>query len=224
MAGRTQASRSEASTGKVLEAALGLFASQGFRATSIREIAKASGMSVGNLYHHFGGKEPIFQRLIDDYWEYLLDPELALNKVFAQAGFPDDLEELAAAIEEVVLEKKEHILLVYIDVIEFGGKHIRTFYETMADRFQTACANSFEEMQRQGRLGEVNPLVAVMVCTRWLFHFFTVEKCFGVPMHFGMGSAEAVTEFAKIVRYGVLPRPAPDTIDGPTQEEGGRHA
>ena len=157
---RTQASRSEASTAKVLEAALRLFANRGFRATSIREIAEASGMSVGNLYHHFGGKEAIFQRLIDDYWDYLLDPELPLNKVFYAGEFPADLESMADAIEQGVVEKREHILLVFIDVIEFGGKHIRTFYETMADRFQEAYASSFEEMREQGRLGEVNPLVA----------------------------------------------------------------
>ena len=65
----------------------------------------------------------------------------------------------------------------------------------------------------------VNPLVAVMVFTRWLFYFYTVEKCFGVPMHFGMGAPEAVDEFARIVRYGVLPRPGPDsTNDRPTEE------
>jgi len=218
VAGRSQVSRSEASTAKVLEAGLRLFASQGFRATSIREIAEASGMSVGNLYHHFGGKEAIFQRLIDDYWEYLLDPELQLNKVFSRAEFPDDLEGMAAAIEQVVIEKREQILLVFIDVIEFGGKHIRTFYETMADRFQKAYASSFEEMRGQGRLGEVNPLVAVMVCTRWLFYFYTVERCFGVPMHFGMGAAEAVDEFAKIVRYGLLPRPGPDSTNDQPNE------
>ena len=50
-------------------------------------------------------------------------------------------------------------------------------------------------------------MVGVMVAVRWLFYFFTVEKCFGVPLHFGMGSHQAVDEFFKIIRYGLLPRP-----------------
>lgn len=205
--GRQQA-RSDVSTAKSLDAALKLFSHQGYGATSMREIAAEAGLSVGNLYHHFGSKEAIFQRLIDRYWEALLDSDLALNKVFVQAGFPEDLEELAAAIEEVVEQHQEEILLIYVDVIEFRGRHIRTFYESMADRFQEAYSASFEEAREGGRLGEVNPLVAVMVATRWLFYFFTVEKCFGVPMHFGMSPKQAVDEFARILRYGLLPRTA----------------
>ena len=45
-----------------------------------------------------------------------------------------------------------------------------------------------------------------MLATRWFFYYFTVEKCFGVPMHFGLDSQQAVEEFAKILRYGLVPR------------------
>jgi TetR/AcrR family transcriptional regulator, acrAB operon repressor len=201
-----QAAKSEVATSKALEAALELFSTQGYGATSMRAISDASGLSVGNLYHHFGSKEAIFQRLIDEYWEQLLDPGNPLQKVFSGADFPDDLEDLAAAIEASVEDFKPYIMLIFIDVIEFDGRHIRTFYETMAERFQTTYAESFKKRQRDGLLGEVDPLVGVMVATRWLFYFFTVEKCFGVPMHFGMDTSQAVDEFIRIVRYGVLPR------------------
>jgi TetR/AcrR family transcriptional regulator, acrAB operon repressor len=203
---RTQADKSDASARKVLKAALSLFSRQGYRATSMRQIARRSGLSVGNLYHHFGNKETIFQRLIDQYWEVLMDPELPLNKIFAAARFPADLEEMAAAIDQVVTENSPHILLIYIDVIEFKGKHIRTFYQQMADRFSAAYAGRFEQMREQGELGTVDPLIGVMLATRWFFYFFTVERCFGVPMHFGLDSHQAVDEFAKILRYGLEPR------------------
>ena len=201
-----QEAKSEASTGKALEAALALFSTQGYRATSMRQIADRSGVSIGNLYHHFSGKEELFQRLIDRYWERLLDPELPLNRVFARGAFPDDLEEMAAAIEEVVEDNAQHIRLIYVDVIEFGGEHIRSFYETMADRFRDAYGERFEHRREGGELGEADPMVAVMVAARWFFYFFTVEKCFGVPMHFGMGAEQAVGEFIRLIRYGVLPR------------------
>jgi AcrR family transcriptional regulator len=204
---KTQADKSDASTRKVLKAALSLFSRQGFRATSMRQIAKRSGLSVGNLYHHFGNKEQIFQRLIDRYWEILMDPDLPLNRIFAAARFPDDIEEMAAAIEQVVTDNRQSILLIYIDVIEFKGKHIRTFYEQMADRFRSAYGDRIAEMKRKGEIAEgVDPLVGVMLATRWFFYFFTVEKCFGVPMHFGLDSHQAVHEFSKILRRGLDPR------------------
>lgn len=203
-----QAKRSEAAVTQVLDAALKLFSRQGYGATAMRQIADASGMSVGNLYHHFGGKEEIFQQLLDAYWQRLLDPDLELNRVFRAAGFPDDLERLAAAIDAVVVDNTESIRLIYVDVIEFGGTHIRRFYETMADRFAEAYGPALERKREAGELGEVDPLVGVMVATRWFFYYFGVERCFGVPMHLGMDSHQAVDEFIRILRYGVLPRPA----------------
>jgi len=212
---KTQADKSDVSTRKVLKAALALFSRQGFRATTMRQIARRSSLSVGNLYHHFGGKEEIFKRLIDEYWEALLDPELPLNRIFGRARFPDDLEEMAAAIEQVVAANSAHILLIYIDVIEFKGRHIRAFYQQMADRFAATYAERLAARQQAGELGDVDPLVAVMLATRWFFYFFTVEKCFGVPMHFGLDSRQAVDEFAKILRRGLDPR------DGPRNERRG---
>ncbi len=219
-----QAARSEVATTKVLEVALELFSTQGYGATSMRQIAEACDQSVGNLYHHFGSKEKIFQQLIDDYWARLLDPAHPLQKVFVGADFPDDLEKLAAAIEFTVEQNKASILLVFIDVIEFQGRHIRYFYESMADRFKAAYGPRFEELRRQGRLTDADPMVAVMVATRWLFYFYTVEKCFGVPMHFGMDASQAVDGFIRILRRGLLKDPAdpPDSTvaEGANFEKG----
>lgn len=206
-----QAAKSEVATSRVMEAALELFSTQGYGATSMRQIAEACEQSVGNLYHHFGSKEAIYQRLIDDYWARLLDPGHPLQRVFTRANFPDDLEDLAVAIEATVEENKASILLVFVDVIEHQGRHIRTFYETMADRFKEKYGPHFAELERQGRLADADPLVAVMVATRWLFYFYTVEKCFGVPMHFGMEAQQAVDGFIRILRNGVLR--APESVE-----------
>lgn len=214
MAAARQREKSEASMARTLDAALELFSSQGFGATSMRQIAEGAGLSVGNVYHHFDSKEEIYERLLEQYWERVLDPELGLNRIFAEADFPDDLEAMAAAIEAVVEDNRRYILLIYVDVIEFRGEHIRSFYEGMADRFNETYAERLRQRQEAGELGEeADPLVAVMTATRWFFYFFTVEKCFGVPMHFGMGADEAVREFARLLRYGLLPR------DGRPQSE-----
>ena len=46
---KRQEEKSEAATHKVREAALKLFSHQGYGATSMRQIADACGLSVGNL-------------------------------------------------------------------------------------------------------------------------------------------------------------------------------
>ena len=204
MARMRQEEKSEASQNAVLDAGLALFSTQGYRATTLRDIAAKAGLSVGNIYHHFPDKHAIYQRLIERYWERLLDPDLPLNQLFARGAFPEDLEEMAGAIEQVVGDNAPHILLIYVDIIEFQGEHVRAFSEGMAKRFAEAYGERFAARRAAGEFGDADPMTAVMVATRWLFYFFTVEKCFGVPLHLGMTSGQATTEFIRLLRYGLL--------------------
>ncbi|HTU28493.1 MAG TPA: helix-turn-helix domain-containing protein [Solirubrobacteraceae bacterium] len=66
--GRREANR-RATREAVLEAARALFASKGYDATSMREIAEASGVPERTLYRHFDGKES----LLDDELQRWLD-------------------------------------------------------------------------------------------------------------------------------------------------------
>lgn len=47
----------------ILRAALECFTERGFTATTVEEIRRRSGASVGSIYHHFGGKERIAAEL-----------------------------------------------------------------------------------------------------------------------------------------------------------------
>jgi AcrR family transcriptional regulator len=66
--GRREANR-RATREAVLAAARALFASKGYEATSMREIAEASGVPERTLYRHFDGKES----LLDDELQRWLD-------------------------------------------------------------------------------------------------------------------------------------------------------
>jgi AcrR family transcriptional regulator len=52
--------KAEASREKIMNAAQKLFARRGFEGISIRDIAKAVGMTTASLYYHFPSKEEIF--------------------------------------------------------------------------------------------------------------------------------------------------------------------
>jgi len=52
---------------EILAAAAGLFAAEGYRSTSMREVAAAAGILAGSLYHHFPSKEAIAVELIEEY-------------------------------------------------------------------------------------------------------------------------------------------------------------
>lgn len=57
--------RCEARKDQILEAAARCFARRGFHGTSIAQLAKASGMSPGHIYHFFENKESIIAALVE---------------------------------------------------------------------------------------------------------------------------------------------------------------
>jgi len=52
---------------RALDVAIRLFVRRGYFNTSIHDIGKESGVSVGSIYHYFGGKEGIAKALHDTY-------------------------------------------------------------------------------------------------------------------------------------------------------------
>lgn len=68
---RTQAQRSEETTRQLVTAARDLFANKGFAATSIEEIVRTAGVTRGAMYHHFTGKEDLFEAVFEQEQEAL---------------------------------------------------------------------------------------------------------------------------------------------------------
>lgn len=202
-----QVQRSRRSRAQILEAALELFSHRGYRATSVRDIAAAAGVSTGNVYHHFPDKESIFLDLLDQYWQAIEDPQYPFNRALAQGAFPDDLEALGEAARESVECYRRYVDLIYVDVVEFEGSHIRKFYSDMAQRFESFLERHFdpEELAAKLRPG-VSPAGAAMLIARIYLNFFAVEILFGVRDHFGKRSEESIAEIADILRLGILPR------------------
>lgn len=55
--------------GQILETALGLFAAQGFDATSTRQIAKEAGIAEGLIFHYFPTKAGLLTAILEDRLE-----------------------------------------------------------------------------------------------------------------------------------------------------------
>ncbi len=173
----------------------------------MRDIATAAGVSTGNVYHHFPDKESIFRELLATYWAAIDDPELPLNRALADSSFPDNLEALGRAARETVQEYRRYVALIYVDVVEFEGSHIRKFYSDMAQRFAEFMETHDDAATLTSRLRPgVSPLSAVMLASRFFLNYFAVEILFGVPNHFGKDSGQVVREISDILRFGMLPR------------------
>jgi AcrR family transcriptional regulator len=76
---------------QLVATATGLFAAQGYEATSIDNVLDAAGVSRGALYHHFPGKEALFEAVLED-----VEAQLAADVVAAAAAAEDPRNALQA--------------------------------------------------------------------------------------------------------------------------------
>lgn len=199
-----QGERSERSRAQILEAALRLFSTKGYHGTSMRDIAVAARVSTGNVYHQFPDKETVFRTLVDQYLAVVASPEYPFNRALFGGAFPNDLEALGRAARETVERYRPYIALIYVDVVEFEGSHVRKFYSDMSSRFQAFLETPAARPALAALCPEVSPLLAVMLVTRFWLQYFTVEILFGVPNHFGRDTDTALREIADMLSRGIL--------------------
>ena len=198
--------KSERSRRQVLDAALDLFSHHGYRATTIREIAEAAGVSTGNVYHHFPDKETIFNTLLAELWEIADSRRFPFRRVLVTGQFPDNLEALGHAARESVREFRQYFALIYVDVIEFEGTHVQRFYGGMSDLVAAVVGKNggLDAIEKRLRPG-ITPVFALMLTIRMFFSYFTIEILFNVPEPFGRSSADVVRDIADVLRRGIVP-------------------
>ncbi len=97
--------------GQILDAAVSLFSKQGYARTSVQQISKKAGVSIGLIYQYFGDKDDILflaLKLVLETYEKHIPPQLA--------GHEHPLAKLAAALRAyctVVDSLREATVLAY---------------------------------------------------------------------------------------------------------------
>jgi AcrR family transcriptional regulator len=87
--------RGEATRQELVEAATRLFAERGYEDTSIDAVLQETGVSRGALYHHFAGKEALFEAVLE-----AVEDRVAQAIRASVAGIADPAESLRQGIRE----------------------------------------------------------------------------------------------------------------------------
>jgi AcrR family transcriptional regulator len=111
------------------DAAYELFLEQGYSATSMRQIAERAGVALGGIYNHFAGKDEIFQELIIDQHPYLKILPIIQN--VSGNSMEEVIRNSACALQDELGDDPAFIKLMFIEVVEFKGKHFQKLYDTL---------------------------------------------------------------------------------------------
>jgi TetR/AcrR family transcriptional regulator, fatty acid metabolism regulator protein len=159
----------------ILDAAVRVFARQGFHGTRVSDIADEAGVAYGLVYHYFRSKDDVLNTLFMDRWAILLH---AIREVDAQrTTVREKLHAIASFIVDSYRHDPELMKVIIVEVTRaansFGQTHlpeIRQAYDLIADIVRKA--------QRDGSLRDaVAPEYAALafygaieqVLTGWIF-------------------------------------------------------
>jgi TetR/AcrR family transcriptional regulator, fatty acid metabolism regulator protein len=122
---------------QILDAAIRVFARQGFHATRVADIADEAGVAYGLVYHYFKSKDEVLNELFSQRWSLLL---AAIEETDGSDAAPrDKLAGVAAFIVESYRHDPELMQVIIVEVTRaansFGRTHlpeIRQAYELIA--------------------------------------------------------------------------------------------
>ncbi len=188
---------------RIEDAALRVFTRQGFHGTSVRDVARAAGVSIGNLYNYHPTKERLFRAVVARYearMEKLRQKALApLHDVFA----PAELERLSRAIRRIVYDNPDYWRLMYIDVIEFGNRHFAHTFRHLAGNVERAMGPRLRAATRGRAWRGADPALAFTAIYLQFFTYFLIEKLFGGQHHLGVPDERAVAQLTDICTRGL---------------------
>jgi AcrR family transcriptional regulator len=188
---------------RIERAAIRVFTKQGFHGTSVRDLALAAGVSMGNLYNYYPTKDDLFRRVIERFESKIEGQRQRALGPLDDLFNPDELRRLAYAVKDIVYENPDYWRLMYIDIIEFGNRHFAHTFRSLAKNLQQRLGPQLERSIKKGRWSGVNPALAFTALYLQFFTYFLVEKLFGGDQHLGMSDDLAVDQIIKMVTEGL---------------------
>ena len=141
-----QTTRADMRRNQVLTAATECFRNHGFHGTSMAQISKTSGMSVGHIYHYFENKEAIIEAIVEnDLRKILQIPE----RIEQSRGEGDIFDALVADVEQSAADAFYHPdAALLLEIVAEAARNPR-----IASIIRRAEATAMESIKRYLRKG-----------------------------------------------------------------------
>jgi AcrR family transcriptional regulator len=187
---------------KLEHAALQLFLKRGFNGVGLRDLATEAGLSLGAVYNHYDSKDALFTAILDRLHAKFAAATEPLAQFLVTCRLPDDLERFGEVMGDMVTRHREYLTLVYVDIAEFGGKHVRPHYQELAARFRSALPDK----KRHTLPKWADPGVVFTLLYMQFANHFVVERLIGAKGYLGLSDTQSIQAISKLFLYGLAPR------------------
>lgn len=181
------------------KAAFELFMQQGFHATSMRQISERAGLALGGIYNHFSSKDEIFAAIIMDRHPY----KQIVPLIMAAKG--DTAEELfrsaAQALVSELGKRPDFLKLMFIEVIEFEGRHINLVIGELAPQILPV----FQKLVKvRKNLRNFHPVILMRSFLGMFFAYYVTEILISTTVLAKLMPKDSFEQFVDIYLHGVI--------------------
>jgi TetR/AcrR family transcriptional regulator, fatty acid metabolism regulator protein len=144
----------------ILDAAIRVFARQGFHATRVSDIADEAGVAYGLVYHYFSSKDEVLNELFIERWSLLL---VAIEEADRTDAAPrEKLGAVATFIFDSYRHDPELMKVIIVEVTRAANSFGKTHLEQIQRAYES-IAKIVADGQASGALrGDVAPMFASM--------------------------------------------------------------
>jgi len=159
----------------ILDAAVRVFARQGFHTCRVSDIADEAGVAYGLVYHYFQSKDEVLDTLFLERWNVLLD---VIREVDHQdITGRDKLEEIAAFIVDSYRHDPDLMKVIIVEVTRAANSFGQTHLEVIREAYDLIAGIVSKEQMRGNFKTSVTPQFAALafygvieqVLTGWIF-------------------------------------------------------
>lgn len=191
---------------RIMDAALEVFSSHGFRGSTIDQIATGAGMSKPNLLYYFRRKQDIYEAVLANLLDTWLDP---LRKMSADG---DPLKEIQSYIRRKLEMSRDfpRESRLFANEILQGAPRIRKLLEGELKRLVDEKAAVMQDWMREGKIAKVDPrhlIFSIWATTQHYADFDVQVRAVLGPGHDGDGRFHDAAQFlATLYAEGLRPR------------------
>jgi TetR/AcrR family fatty acid metabolism transcriptional regulator len=145
---------------QILDAAIRVFARQGFHACRVSDIAREAGVAYGLVYHYFNSKDQVLNELFVERWSLLL---AAIEEIDARPIPPrEKLDAVAAFIIDSYRHDPELMKVIIVEVTRAANSFGRTHLPEISQAYDL-IAKIVRDAQAAGDFrDDIDPMFASM--------------------------------------------------------------
>ncbi|HVY97151.1 MAG TPA: TetR/AcrR family transcriptional regulator [Solirubrobacterales bacterium] len=145
---------------QILDAAIRVFARQGFHATRVSDIADEAGVAYGLVYHYFRSKDEVLNELFVERWSLLL---AAIEETDKTSSSP---REKLAAVASFIVDSYQHdpelMKVIIVEVTRAANSFGRTHLPEIRRAYQSIAKIVADGQSAGAFRDDVDPMFASM--------------------------------------------------------------